>query len=242
MLHSSMYVGLSGQVALQKRLDTVAHNLANSSTAGFRAEEVKFESLISQVPNEPVAFASTGSTYLSRKAGELVETSNPLDVAVQGPAWLAIETPQGVVYTRDGRMKMTATGDLQTLTGHAVMDDGGAGIVLDPNGGPPSISQTGVISQNGRRLSTLGLFTIDPSARLTRADSSGVVPDRGVEPVVDFASAGVIQGHYERANVNPVLEISSLIAVSRSFDAVTAAITDTDGTLREAIRTLGSKS
>ena len=134
-MQSNLYVSLSGQLALQRRLDTIANNLANVSTAGFRSEEVKFSSLISRTGAEPVAFATEGETYLSRTPGALVKTDNPLDVAVQGDAWLAINTPAGTVYTRDGRMKILPTGELVTLNNYPVLDVGQAPLVLDPRGG-----------------------------------------------------------------------------------------------------------
>ena len=71
-MQSGLYVALSGQIALQRRLETIADNVANASTVGFRAEEVKFESVLSQVPLEPVAFVSPGATYISRTPGELI--------------------------------------------------------------------------------------------------------------------------------------------------------------------------
>lgn len=241
-MQSGLYVALSGQIALQRRLETIASNVANSSTAGFRAEQVKFESVLSQVPLEPVAFASSGATYLSRSPGELVRTDNPLDVAVEGDAWLAIQTPAGQVYTRDGRMRMNDAGDLLTLTGYPVLDVGGAPILLDPNGGPPQIARDGTITQNGMQVGAIGLFQIDEQAALTRYDTSGVIPDRPAEPMLDFVRAGIRQGYIERANVNPVLEMTRLIMVSRAFDSVTNAINEADSSLQEALRTLGATS
>jgi flagellar basal-body rod protein FlgF len=99
-MSSNVYVGLSAQISLQRRLETIANNVANASTAGFRAEEVKFESVLSRVNPDPVSYASAGKPYLSRKSGEIVRTDNLFDVAVQGDAWLAIQTPGGTVYTR----------------------------------------------------------------------------------------------------------------------------------------------
>jgi flagellar basal-body rod protein FlgF len=241
-MQSNLYVALSAQMALQKRLETIANNVANSSTAGFRAEEVKFETLLSQVPFDPVAYASTGTPYLSRKGGELVRTDNLFDVAVEGNAWLSIETPSGPVYTRDGRMQMAATGELQTLNGYPVLDIGGAPILLDPNAGPPQIARDGMITQNNNQIGAIGLFNIDENANLTRFENSGVVSDLPVTPALDFAKVGVAQGYIERSNVNPVMEISRLIAVQRAFEAVTAAINDSESSLDQAITTLGSTS
>lgn len=236
---SNMYVGLSAQLSLQRRLETIANNVANASTVGFRAEEVKFESLLSQAGPEPVAFVSAGTPYLSRRAGEVTRTDNLLDVAIEGAAWMSIQTPAGQVFTRDGRMRMIETGDLQTLNGYPILDAGGAPVVLDPAAGPPQIARDGMITQDGRQIGAIGLFQIDEGARLTRFENSGVIPNRPAQPALDFARTGVLQGYVERANVNPVMEMSRLIMVSRAFDAVTAALSETDSSLQDSIRTLG---
>jgi flagellar basal-body rod protein FlgF len=238
-MQGGIYVGLSGQIALQQRLETIAHNVANASTAGFRAEEVKFETVLSRVPTNPVAFSSAGSTYLSRNTGDIVRTDDPFDVAVQGDVWLSIDVGGKQVYTRDGRMMMSPNGDVQTLSGHSVLDVGGAPIVLNPAGGVPQISRDGTITQNGQQLGAIGLHRIEEDAKLTRAENSGVIPDRPAVPALDFSNVGVLQGYTERGNVNPVMEITRLIDVHRSFDALSGAMDTADGTLRTAIRELG---
>jgi flagellar basal-body rod protein FlgF len=177
-MQSSLYVSLSAQIALLQRLESISNNVANASTAGFRAEEIKFEQLISNSTPEPTAFVSPGITYLSRQSGEHVKTDNPLDVAVKGDAWLSIQTPAGAVYTRDGRMKMTATGELQTLTGYQVLDVGGSPVQLNPNSGMPVIAPDGAISQGNRQIGAIGLFTIPETATLARFENSGVIPSQ----------------------------------------------------------------
>jgi flagellar basal-body rod protein FlgF len=239
-MQPSLYVALSGQIALQKRLETIAHNLANTNTAGFRAEEVKFSTIVSDVPPDPAAFASSNGNFIARRAGEFVQTENPFDIAVQGDAWLSIDMDGQQVYTRDGRMKMTGTGDLRTVTGHPVLDVGGAPITIDPNGGPPQIASDGTISQGGRQLGVLGLFTIPDEAKLTRTENSGVIPSVPAEPALDFTRVGVVQGFIERANVNPVVEMTHLIEVQRAFEALTTSVTTTEATFVEGIRALGS--
>src|ERR1700733_8402267 len=112
-------------MSLMRRLDTIAHNVANASTGGFRAEEVKFEAVLSKASNDPVAYASPGQSFLSTRAGDVVRSDNPLDVAVQGAAWLAVQAPAGTVYTRDGRMRMTSQGELQSLNGYPMLDASG---------------------------------------------------------------------------------------------------------------------
>jgi flagellar basal-body rod protein FlgF len=241
-MQTNFSVGLSAQVALQRRLETIAHNVANASTAGFRAEEIKFDTLLSQASLDPVAFASAGNTYLSRRTGEFVKTDNPFDVAVEGDAFLAIQTPAGRVYSRDGRLRMTEAGELLTLNGHAVLDAGSAPIRLDPNAGPPRIARDGTITQSNRQIAAIGLFTIDANASLKRFENSGVIPDRPAVPAVEFTKVGMHQGYTERANVNPVMEMTKLIMVQHAFEAVAATLRDSDAAQQEAIRTLGATS
>ncbi|MGE0629243.1 MAG: flagellar basal-body rod protein FlgF [Hyphomicrobiaceae bacterium] len=236
-METSLYVALSGQLALERRLDTVANNVANSNTPGFRAENITFESILSR---GSVAYSNEGKTSFSRQAGSLVQTDNPLDVALQGNAYMAIGTANGAAYTRDGRMRVSANGDLETLTGHPVFDSGGAPIQINLALGPVEIARNGAISQNGNRIGQIGLFRLPEDASLARGPDVSVVPDKPAEPLVDFNDAGVVQGYIEGSNVNPILEMTRLIAVSRAFESLSASIDQSDRKLNEAIGTLAS--
>ena len=212
------------------------------NTAGYKADGVNFDTVLSQTGDTSVAFSGKGNAFIDRSGGDRLKTDNPLDVAVQGDAWFGIKTPQGVVYTQDGRMKMSPTGELKTVNDFPVLDAGGTGLILDPAGGPPTISADGMITQKGAQLGAIGLFAIDPSANLTRGPNSGVIPDRAATPVLDFTSTGVLQGFVEGSNVNPVLEITKLITVQHSLDGVTQANQTADTTLQDAIKALGANS
>lgn len=227
---------------MQKRMETIANNVANSTVAGFRGEETKFEAMLSNASTESVAYCSHGDTYITREAGPVIRTDNPLDIAVQGDAWLAIQTPSGIAYTRDGRMKMTPEGELQSIAGHRVLDVGGAPLQVDPNGGPLQIANDGMITQNNRQLGAVGLFMIDPHASLSRYENSGVIPDQPATPALDFNKVGVQQGHIEGSNVNPMWEMTQLITVSRSYEAVASSVDQSEDSLREAIKALAPSS
>jgi flagellar basal-body rod protein FlgF len=239
-VQDGLYVVLSAQVALEKRLTTIADNVANMSTVGYRATEVKFEDIVSGVGENSVAFTSPGDTYLSGKAGAMRETLSPFDFAIQGDAWFAIDTPTGNVMTRDGRFTMGDTGQLITHQGYALLDAGGAPIQLDPLNGPPEVGRDGVIRQQGQLVGSIGLFTYDPGPNFTRFGNSGVIPVGDPEPVVDRVDVGVAQGFLEDSNVNPVLEMTRLIMVQRSFENAMAMTRDTDATFDEAVKVLGS--
>ncbi len=242
-METSLPVALSAQLALEKRLDNIANNIANSRTPGFRAEEVKFEELISRQTKDPVSFASEGLTYLSTRAGEITQTGNPLDMAATGDAFFAIQVPNGTVYTRDGRMRISPQGGLETLNGYPVLDVGGAPLQLDPAGGPITVTRDGMIHQAGAQSGAVGLFKMPAGAKLSRAENSGVVPDRAAVPVVDFANnEGVMQGFVEGSNVNPVLEMTRMITLQRTFESAANMVQTSERSLDEAIKALGSRA
>jgi flagellar basal-body rod protein FlgF len=238
-MQSALYVGLSAQVALEKRLQTIANNVANVNTAAFRTDVVKFETVLSKAGANPVAFSSPGDNIISRETGNITQTGNPLDVAVAGQGWMAFAGPSGTVYTRDGRFQIAPNGDLQTLTGFPVLDSGGAQIVLDPNGGPISIAHGGAVSQDGNEIGTIGLFNIPNDANLQRYGTSGVIPDRPATAIVDFTRDGFRQRYIEGSGANPMMELTKLISASRAFDGTNSMIEGTESSLQNAIRTLG---
>ncbi|MDQ6433744.1 flagellar basal-body rod protein FlgF [Mesorhizobium sp. LHD-90] len=241
-MQDGLYVALSAQVALERRLNTIADNVANASTVGFRATGMKFEDVVSGTGQKAVAFASSGDTFMSTEAGALRETGDPFDFAIQGDAWFGIETPAGTVMTRDGRFTMLDTGDLVTLQGHPVLDAGGAPIQLDPQNGPPVAGADGALRQQGQLVGALGLYNFDPGENFVRYANSGIVPMGAPEPVIDRNDIGVAQGFVEESNVNPMLEMTRLIELQRNFENVAAAIRGTDQTFGDAIATLGSKT
>lgn len=239
-MQNGLYVSLSAQVSLERRLETIANNVANMNTVGFRGEGVRFAAEVARAGDSALSYVSPGNSYISRAAGASEKTNNPFDVAIQGDGWFGISTAAGTAYTRDGRMRMAESGALETLNGNAVLDAGGAPIVLDAAGGTPTIGGDGMITQDGRQLGAIGLFEIDPQANLARAENSGVIPDKPATAILDFTKNGIVQGYVEGSNVNPINEMTKLITVTRSFDGVNSEVTQTESSLQDAIKSLGA--
>ena len=177
-MDASLSVSLSSQLALDRRLTTIADNVANMSTVGFRSSEVKFDQELLRSRTASVAFVSPGNEYLSSAKGGLDPTGNPFDFAIKGDAWFSIQTPAGETLTRDGRFNLTQNGDLVTIQGYPVLDAGGGPIQLNPNNGPPTVSQDGIIFQGTNRVASVGLFTADVSQGYTRVGNSGMIPSK----------------------------------------------------------------
>lgn len=238
-MQTGLYVALSSQMALEKRLNTLADNIANSNTVGFRATEVKFDQVLGDTKPTKVSYVSEGEEYLNTNTGALARTGSALDFAVRGDAWLSIETPAGPALTRDGRFTLTETGELVTIKGYPVLDAGGAPIQLNGAAGEIKVGADGVIHQNGVQVASLGLYQADFSKGFMRYDNSAVMPAIQSEPVVDRFDVGVMQGFLEESNVNAIQEMTQLIMITRAFDNVTALMRDSEGALEEAIKTLG---
>ncbi len=241
-MQNGLYVAVSAQVALERRMETIADNIANMNTVGYRATGVSFESEMARTGEATLDYVSSGADYLSRRLGGLIKTDDPLDFAVQGDGWFGIKTAAGTAYTRDGRARIDESGMLRTLNGDPYLDAGGAPIMVDSAAGPVNVAADGMITQNGQQVGAIGLFAIDADANLKRAENSAVVPDKPARPILDFTRDSVVQGAVESSNVDPVREMTRLIDVSRAFDGVAAESSQAESSLQDAIKTLGSSS
>jgi flagellar basal-body rod protein FlgF len=238
-MQTGLYVGVSSQMALEKRMNTLADNVANANTVGFRATEVKFNTVLGDTRPNKVAFVGEGKEFINTNNGGLTQTNSALDFAVKGDAWMSIQTPAGPALTRDGRFTLTPAGDLVTLRGYPVLDAGGGPIQLNAASGDIRVSGDGIIRQNGNQVASLGLFEANFDNGFARYDNSSVIPSTPPEAVVDRFDVGVMQGYLEESNVNPVQEMSQLITVSRAFESISSLMRDSESTLSEAIKTLG---
>lgn len=241
-MQTGLYVSLSSQIALERRLTTIADNMANANTVGFRSTDVKFDQVMSDTQNDigaKVAFVSQGNDYLSERQGEMIQTGNDLDFAVRGDAWFAINTPVGKVLTRDGRFSLSDTGQLLSTRGYPILDAGGAPIQVPREGGSMRVSRDGNIYQGDKLVGSIGLYKADLSQGFVRFENSGVIATQTPTPVVNDPEVGVMQGYVEQSNVNGIGEMTQLIQVNRAFEQISALMRDSESSLEDAIKTLG---
>jgi flagellar basal-body rod protein FlgF len=237
----SSYVALSGQLSLEKRMETLASNIANANTPGFKAGLVDFKTLLSQTGRASTAFVNTGANVLDMSGGGFTQTGNPLDLAVNGEAAFAYQSLNGTYYSRDGRLSLSPDGRLQNLEGHVLLDPSSAPVILDPNAGEVIVGRDGRLLQGGNVVGQVGLFVIESSSGFSRRGSSGFVPKETPQPVVDFSSTGITQGFVEGSNVNSVMEMVNLIKVSRAFEAASTFADKAMEAERNAIETIGGR-
>jgi flagellar basal-body rod protein FlgF len=240
-MDASTYVALSGQLTLEQRMASLASNIANANTPGFKAGSIDFRTQLTNVGRGGTAFAATGTDTLDMSSGGMTNTGNPLDIAVSGASTLAYQSPQGVYYSRDGRLTMTPEGQLQNMSGHSLLDASNSPVLVNATGGPITVAHNGKISQGGSVVGHVGLFSIDTGAGVTRRENSGIFPAQPPEPVSDFGRNGILQGYVETSNVNPVVEMVHLIELSRAFEAMSTFADKALDAERNAIETLGSR-
>jgi flagellar hook-basal body protein len=152
-MENALLVGLSRQVALGRELDVVANNIANINTNGFKTDGAVFEEFIGKVArsddvparDRQVSFVRDRATWIDMSQGSIERTGNPLDVAVVGKGFMAVQTPAGERYTRNGALQINNIGQLVTSEGFQVLGESGP-IVLQPTDRDISISEDGTIS------------------------------------------------------------------------------------------------
>lgn len=229
-MDNSFAVGLSAQQVLNLRMDTTANNLANMTTTGFKAEHLVMRQLkeqpaaASDLPNG-ISFVDAWKLQRDMSNGPLKRTGNPLDVAIEGEGFFSVRTPDGVAYTRDGRFSIDASGALTTRDGMIVMGSGGP-ITIDPEAGEVAIGKDGAVQQNGQVIGTLDVVAFDAPGALEKLGGNLWKPvgQASRAPVGMRVASGFIEG----SNVNPVSELTQMIAISRAYESVGQMLSNAD--------------
>lgn len=214
-----IYLAMSGAKATLQRQDILAHNLANASTTGFRAELAAFRSVPVQGDGASTrAYALETTLGYDDRGGPVQTTGRELDVAMRGNAWLAVQGLDGTeAYTRAGALEVNAEGLLVTASGLQVLGDGGP--INIPAGARIDIAGDGTISTtvgNARPQQAGRLKLVTPEAPLTRG-TDGLFRAADGELPAD-PNARVQGGALEGSNVSPVETMVAMIAAARQFE------------------------
>ena len=248
-MENTLLVGLSRQVTLERQLDVVANNVANINTSGFKADRALFEEYLRSPAHEDnfvradrrVSFVQDRATFRDFSAGPSEQTKNPLDVAIDGGAFLVVQTAAGERYTRDGGLQINNQGQLVTAGGNLVLGTSGP-IVFQPTDKQINIAADGnvtVIEGNGRTDSVRGklrVVSFQDAQKLVKEGSNLYSADQGAAQP-DTTSV-VRQGFVEKSNVNSVHEMSRMIEITRTYTQISALLQQQSDLHKSAIEKL----
>jgi flagellar basal-body rod protein FlgF len=239
-----VYVAMSGAAETLRAQTANNHNLANASTTGFRADLSAFQSQAVQGAGLPTRVYATDSTLgWDPTSGELQQTGRDLDVAVNGPGWIAVQGSDGrEAYTRAGDLRVDVNGQLITATGRAVLGDGGP-IAVPPHAAI-SIARDGSVSivplgQTPATVATVGrIKLVNPPAAGVDRGADGLFRLRDGTDAPADAGVQLVAGALETSNVNVAETMTQMIELARRFDLQVKALRTAEEDAAAATRLL----
>lgn len=217
-MDTTSYVALSRQMALARRMEVLAHNLANATTPGFKAERLRFE-VVPVRAGKPgyVAFVQDVGRLPDFADGPLSPTGNPMDFALSGPGFLTLGTPEGPVYARGGRFRMNEDGALVGPAGAVLLDETGAPVAVPAGSRHIHVAEDGTLSSENGVFGRLQVVSFADASRLERVGDGLFRSSQAPNPA---PGTRIVQGAIEGSNVEAVAEITSLVETTRAFEAV----------------------
>ncbi len=250
-MENALLVGLSRQMALGRELDIVANNIANIETTGFKADRAAFSEFLMPGARDGqfsgndrrISFVQDRASWIDLSPGALEHTGNPLDVAVDGKAYLVVQTPRGQRYTRNGALTINASGQLVTSEGYQVLGTGGP-ITFQATDHDVIISPNGIITVRGGAGTAdaprgqLQLAGFDQPQLLQKDGSSTFMAPAGVNAGPPPQGTRVVQGAVEKSNVRAIAEMARMIEITRSYSDIAAILQQQGDQRRNALQQL----
>ena len=256
-MQESSYSAVFGALTQQHRLDTIANNLANVNTTGFKADKLSFRdtfrryahdlldpntSLRDRVPwphGNVLAQPRICEQVTDMSQGAMRSTGNPLDLAIAGDGFFRVQTQEGEFLTRQGVYHRSSEGFVVDGHGNQLLGDGGP--LQIPEDGTVIIDASGQVSVNGEALDVISLVRVEDPRSLEKVGQSmfRVKPDSNAQPV-PAEDATVEQGFLEAANVEVVSEMVNMIEALRAFEAYQKMISGTFEQDKKAIAEVGA--
>lgn len=236
-MENSIYLGLSRQMVLQTSMSVIANNIANMNTTGFRAQNSVFEQFVSdpRFADDPLTFVVDNRQYQSTDYGAFTQTGNPLNIALNGPGYIAVQLPGGETgYTRDGDFTMRPDGTLVNASDDPILGQGGP-ITIPADATEISIDENGIVSTQAGAVGQIQIVEFANSQTLEPRGNNSYITDA---PTLLPDNTVVRQGFLEGSNVQPVLEMTRMIEILRDFQSTQRLLESEHERIRGLIQTL----
>lgn len=239
------YIALSRLGGQQRNVDTMANNIANAGTPGFKAGRLVFEDFVfdrggSRRPGaREVAFSVDRGSYRDPTAGPLNRTDNPLDLALSGDGFFTIDTPRGERFTRSGRFTIAPDGRVTTSEGYTLMNIENRPITVSQQDTRLTVAADGTVESENGPLGRIRIVTFEDQNRL-RPEGEVLFAADGIDPQ-PAAAPKVMQGMIEDSNVQPILEMTRLMTELREFQFVSQFVEREGERLQNAVERLSRR-
>lgn len=221
-MDNGIYISLSRQMGLFREMEVVANNLANVNTTGYTGEKMMFDDYLVKGGQGPKqAYTNDLATYRDTTQGRLEVTENALDMAVSGEGYFVIQTPLGERYTRAGNFQIDVNGVLVTDQGNPVRTVGGGQLVFEPEDTDIEIREDGLVVVNGEERGQLEVVEFANRQFLVPVGNTMFKADAAPMPA---QNSRVLHGVLERSNVDPIMEMTRMLTVSRSVGSTAKLI------------------
>ncbi|TAE32100.1 MAG: flagellar basal-body rod protein FlgF [Alphaproteobacteria bacterium] len=223
-MDNSIYIVLSRQSAAFRKMNTLAHNIANANTVGFQAQRMMFNDyLVDDGNHHKMAFTQDIATYHDTRPGSLRVTENPLDLAISGDGYFMVQTANGrPMYTRGGSFQIDGSGTIVNTEGMPLLDDGGQPIQIDEETRTIDVGEDGTMLVNGEQFSTIGM--VEFQNRQTLVPIANGVYDAGDQLPQAPENSRMMQGTLEESNVQTVVEIVEMLQTTRTAESTSKFI------------------
>ena len=242
-MENTLFVALSRQVTVRRQMDVVANNIANMNTTGFKGEKMMFvEHLVRSKGTgnslgDKLSYVRDIATVRDTSRGHIKQTGNPLDLAIADDGYFAIQGRNGEQYTRNGRFQLDATGQLVTDSGFPVLSNSDQPFFFGPTDTQITISGDGTVSTENGPLGRLKIVAFESDYALQHA-GGGLFNSVEGNPPEEVEFPKVMQGALESSNVQPILELTKMIEVQRSYDGARSLIDAEDKRQKAMIQEL----
>jgi flagellar basal-body rod protein FlgF len=237
-MDNALLVGISRQVTLGRELEVVANNLANLNTTGYKSDSSIFEQFLMPEASaeafppgsRQIAYVQDRATWHNLSPGPLQRTGGPLDVAIDGNAFLVVQTAAGQRYTRNGALQISSTGALVTSAGDPVLGVGGP-IQFQITDHDISIGEDGTITVREGASATsdsvrgqLQLAQFANAGALQKQGANLFSAPAGVTSQPAPANVRVVQGSIEQSNVSAVTEMARMVEITRTYEQISSLL------------------
>lgn len=220
-METPTYIALSKQTGIERDLAVVANNIANASTTGYRGDHTLFQEYLARTGTiglrEKISFTQDVGNYRDVREGALTQTGNELDLALHGEGYMVVGDPGSELYARTGIFHLDASRQIVTSDGYPLLQENGNSITIPSGAQHITITGDGVVTTEQGEAGRIRLVRFASEQAMLPAGSGLYSTDQSPLPATETQ---VTQGALEGSNVQPVLELTRMLQMSRDYQSI----------------------